>query len=156
MTYPASIFEETQGEGIAEDEAEFDEESIIQTLEEELRARRKDAAEHATPGGVPKSAVRYFEETPDGVRKELKDDIEEENTLDALERDIEDLKSGTGGLREKLIGDGSSPLADELRAQILEIESVDLENLSETDRQRLRKIVLRGIESGIHSIDSIT
>ncbi|KAH6709637.1 hypothetical protein BKA61DRAFT_738629 [Leptodontidium sp. MPI-SDFR-AT-0119] len=151
VTYPASIFEETQGEGIAEDEAEFDEESIIQTLGEELRARRKDAAEHATPGGVPKSAVRYFEETPDGVRKEVKDDIEEENTLDALERDIEDLKSGTGGLREKLIGDGSSPLADELRAQILEIERVDLENLSETDRQRLRKIVLRGIESATPS-----
>ncbi|KAG4433551.1 hypothetical protein IFR05_010976 [Cadophora sp. M221] len=152
-TYPPSIFEETHGEDRAEDEAEFYDESIIQTLEEEVRARRKDAAEH---GGVPKSAFRYFEETPDGVREEVKDDIEEENTLAALEREIEDLKSGTGGLRERLVGDGSSPLADELRAQILEIERVDLENLSEADRLRLRKIVLRGLESGTPSSSQAT
>ncbi|KAH7364580.1 hypothetical protein BKA65DRAFT_491657 [Rhexocercosporidium sp. MPI-PUGE-AT-0058] len=149
----SSNFDETKGEDGAEAEPEFDEESIIQTLEEELQARRRDAAEHgpSTLGGGPKVAVRYFEETPDGVREEVQDGIGDGNTLDALEREIEDLKSETGGLRERLVGressSGSSPLADELRAQILEIERVDLKNLSQEDRMRLRKIVLGDLDT---------
>ncbi|PVH88603.1 hypothetical protein DL98DRAFT_648704 [Cadophora sp. DSE1049] len=146
-TYPASTsFEETQDEI----EPDFDEESIIEALEEEVRFRRKDAVEH----GVPKSSVRYFEETPDGNREEIQDGLDEENKLGALEREIEDLKSDTGGLMEKLLGGnqpGSSPLADELRAQIMEMERVDLKNLSETDRLRLRSIILKGSESATSS-----
>lgn len=145
-TYPAST---TVEEAPDELEPEFNEESIIEALEEEFRLRRKDAVEH----GVPKSSVRYFEETPDGTREEIQDGVEEENRLGALEREIEELKSETGGLMEKLLGNdplqpGSSPLADELRAQIMEMERVDLKNLSELERQRLRSIVLEGSESG--------
>ncbi|KAG4426591.1 hypothetical protein IFR04_000022 [Cadophora malorum] len=149
-TYPAST---TVEEAPDELEPEFNEESIIEALEEEVRLRRKDAVEH----GVPKSSVRYFEETPDGTREEIQDGVEEENRLGALEREIEELKSETGGLMEKLLGNdplqpGSSPLADELRAQIMEMERVDLKNLSELERQRLRSIVLEGSDSASSSI----
>ena len=145
-TYPAST---TVEEAPDELEPEFNEESIIEALEEEVRLRRKDAVEH----GVPKSSVRYFEETPDGTREEIQDGVEEENRLGILEREIEELKSDTGGLMEKLLGNdpsqpGSSPLADELRAQIMEMARVDLNNLSEVERQRLRSIVLEGSDSG--------
>ncbi|KAL2065096.1 hypothetical protein VTL71DRAFT_4236 [Oculimacula yallundae] len=148
-TQSTAHYEETPSEDQADLGPEFDEASILESLEEEIRARRKDAAEHgpSTPGGVPKSAVRYFEETPDGVRTEVADDVDE-NALDAMEKDLEDLKSDTDVLMERLLGGNteSSPLADDLRARILEIEKADLNNLSEDDRLRLRNRILQGSE----------
>ncbi|KAK0118780.1 hypothetical protein ONS95_007662 [Cadophora gregata] len=148
-THPASTsFGETQDEL----ESEFNEGSIIEALSQEVRLRRKDAVEHS----VPKSTVRFFEETPDGSREEIQDGLDEENTLDALEKEIEGLKTDTGGLMEKLVGGdpsqpGRSPLADELRAQIMEMERLDLKNLSEADRLRLRSIILKGSEPATSS-----
>ncbi|CZS94591.1 uncharacterized protein RCO7_06655 [Rhynchosporium graminicola] len=148
--HPTPDFKDPQVEDQVEDEAEFDEESILKTLEEEIRARRIDAAEHgaSTPGGVPKSAVRYFDETPDGVRKEVEDDADGD-TLDAMEKDLEDLKSDTEVMLESLMGGnaGSSPLADNLRAEILAMECADLANMSEADRTRLRNRILETSDS---------
>ncbi|KAI6716842.1 hypothetical protein JHW43_000575 [Diplocarpon mali] len=141
---------------VLDSEDDLDEAAILDALEAEVRERRKDVAEHgpSRPGGLPKNTVKYFEENLDGARIE-EEDLDNVGDLEALERDIRDLKEDMhdemGGflkrLHAKRSGQGpeaSTPLADSIRAQLAELKKYDLKNLSEEDRLRLREVLLKG------------
>lgn len=127
-------------------------------------------------GAPPRPTVRYFDETPDGVRKEIPDDIDEESLIKALEDEIGPLPEGAAEAAanmdeedmQSIQEDGpfSLPIGDwvdaalkpnfaqeeELKALAQEIASVDLNNITKEDRSRLRKLLLKDTVNGTSKV----
>lgn len=149
--------EEEEEEEIDDDAEELDDAAILEAMEELIRQRREDAKfGPSKPGGVPKGAVRYFEEGPDGVRIPIEDPLDDEAALDALEREILDMKNDMGDFLESLRDGGSkhtksseqSSLENELREGLADLKEFESENLSATERLRIQQIFMQEIASG--------
>lgn len=137
---------------------------------------------------LPNGTVRYFEQTPDGVRTEI-DDEEDAAFMESVRKQLKDIENETGrtmddlededlekilqnsslGLEEEdlddIFEDGSSSLREaseledaldsmaskneEMQAQIDLVESIDLDNISEKDRLKLRETLLKSVERGM-------
>jgi hypothetical protein len=121
-------------------------------------------ASHDKHGEEPKPIIRIFDQTPDGVRTEMKNEPGDEAFLESLESTIRDMKEEKGAeeideeeLQDRVIGRHMQKLfqgealenflaaklesqMDELDAEIdKRLENVDLENMSEEERSKVRE-----------------
>ncbi|KAJ5038767.1 uncharacterized protein L3040_006447 [Drepanopeziza brunnea f. sp. 'multigermtubi'] len=140
---PARESQDPAAESLAEAE-DLEDLQIFETMEEVIRERRRDA-EHgpSRPGGVPRGAVRYFEETPDGVRTEIEDPLDDEATLEALEKEIlEDMTGDVEGFFESLHAQRAAraksaeypKLEDDIRKEFANPNDLDLPKVFEAER----------------------
>lgn len=108
--------------------------------------------------------VRWFDETPDGVRTEAKEDPEEAELIESLQDAVKHLKEDIGGVAEEVDGDGTYEMPDleseiqdpmDRRIERLEEEINTLEKLinkpgpmSSRDKQKIRDYILKPSDKG--------
>jgi hypothetical protein len=108
------------------------------------------------PKGKKKNAdpiIRYFDQTPDGIRRELEEDTEEQAMLKDVEEQIRMFEEPhleqeefdpeslvQQGLKEYDISESMKASMEEIKAQMENVS--DLENLSEEERTKLRSRLL--------------
>ncbi len=154
--------DETLDEAPAEQLDDLDETDILEALKAEVRRRRRGATEHATSNSerAPKAAVRYFEETPDGIRTEIEDSLVDETGLEALESELTDMEPDMESFVKSLVAgsptrdshnhEANAILESHLKAQFEQLKKLDLEKLSEADLLRIRGKLLKDGEEGIY------